>query len=46
MELNKIYKEAIGYIKYKQDVSTLAVPLPHGTNTSSKGNTMELKPFV
>ena len=41
----QVYTEAIGYMKYKHDASNLAVPLSTGTNTSSKGNTLELRPF-
>jgi len=44
--INQIYSEAVSYIKYKYDVSTLAAPLSLSTNTSSKGNTLELRPFV
>ena len=38
--------EAEGYIKYKNDVSTLAVPLATPTYVSTAGqNTLELKPW-
>jgi len=44
--INQVYKEAVGYMKYKRDASTLAIPIMTGTNTSSKGNTLELQRFV
>jgi hypothetical protein len=44
--ITQVYNEAVGYLKYKQDVSTIATPLPLNVNTSSKGNTLELRPFV
>jgi hypothetical protein len=44
--IKQVYSEAISYIKYKYDVSTLRVPISLATNTSSKGNTLELSPFV
>ena len=43
--INQVYKEAIGYMKYKYDASTLVVPISTGVNTSSKGKTLELRPF-
>lgn len=44
--IKQIYSEAISYIKYKYDASTMYVPINLATNTSSKGNTLELRPFV
>ena len=40
----QICGEAQGYIKYKNDVSTLPVPLSHGVSTYSN-NVLELKKF-
>ena len=40
----QICGEAEGYIKYKNDVSTLPVPLSHGVSTYSN-NVLELKKF-
>jgi hypothetical protein len=40
----QICSEAEGYIKYKNDVSTLPVPLSHGVSTYSN-NILELKKF-
>jgi len=40
----QICGEAEGYIKYKNDVSTLPVPLNHGVSTYSN-NVLELKKF-
>ena len=42
----QVYGEAQGYMKYKNDVSTLVVPLsnPAGVSTYSN-NTLELKPW-
>lgn len=44
--IKQVYSEAVGYLKYKRDVSTIAPPINLATNTSSKGNTLELRPFV
>ena len=44
--IKQVYNEAIGYIKYKIDASTAYNPINLATNTSSKGNTLELRPFV
>ena len=42
----QIYGEAQGYIKYKNDVSTLAVPIDTPTYVSQKGREpLELKPW-
>ena len=43
--IEQVYKEAITYIKYKYDASTLAVPISTPVNTSPKTNTLELQPF-
>lgn len=43
--INQVYKEAVAYIKYKIDASTLATPINTPTNTSPKSNTLELQPF-
>lgn len=40
----QIFGEAQGYIKYKNDVSTLVVPIERPTSTYSN-NTLELKPW-
>tara|TARA_B100001250_G_C19492260_1_gene653640 strand:+ start:241 stop:732 length:492 start_codon:yes stop_codon:yes gene_type:complete len=41
----KIYKEAIGYIRYRHDASTIAPPIAAPISTKSNNNTLELKPF-
>ena len=42
----QILGEATGYIKYKRDISTLAVPLSHPKYMSKAGtNKMEMKPW-
>ena len=43
--IEQIYKEAISYIKYKYDASTISVPISTPVNTSPKTNTLELQPF-
>ena len=43
--IEQIYKEAVSYIKYKYDASTLSVPITTPVNTSTKTNTLELQPF-
>ena len=43
--IEQIYNEAISYIKYKIDASTLAIPIARPVNTSPKTNTLELQPF-
>ena len=40
-----VYNEALGYMKYKHDASTLSIPISTAVNTSNKGNTLELRPF-
>jgi hypothetical protein len=44
--IKQIYGAAVSYMKFIQDVSHMPVPINLGTNTSSKGNTLELRPFV
>ena len=42
----QVYSEATAYLKYKSDVSTLAVPLASPVYVSTAGqNTLELKPW-
>tara|TARA_Y100000782_G_scaffold3214_1_gene3642 strand:+ start:8464 stop:8967 length:504 start_codon:yes stop_codon:yes gene_type:complete len=42
-----VFNEADAYIKYKNDVSTLAVPLKRPAHVSNKGDkVLELKPFI
>ena len=41
----QVYNAAIGYMKYKHDASTLAIPISLPANTSPKTNTLELRPF-
>jgi len=43
--IEQVYKEAVSYIKYKFDASTLSVPISTPVNTSPKTNTLELQPF-
>jgi hypothetical protein len=43
--IEQVYKEAVSYIKYKIDASTMAVPISTPVNTSPKTNTLELQPF-
>lgn len=41
-----VYNEAVSYLKYKNDVSTLAIPEARPRNTNSKGDkVLELKPW-
>ena len=44
--IRQIYNEAIAYLKYKRDASTMHLIPDHPTNSSSRGNTLELQPFV
>ena len=44
--VKQIYEAAIGYIKYKRDVSNGPTIPQHPVNSSNKGNTLELGPFV
>jgi len=41
-----VYNEAIGYMKYTQDQSTLAVPMEHPLNHDRQYKQLELKPWV
>ena len=41
----QVYGEAQGYLKYKQDISTLAVPIQRPASASYKTKTLELKPW-
>ena len=41
----QVHGEAIGYLTYLRDVSTLVVPLAPPVNTVSYDKTLELKPF-
>jgi len=41
----QVYGEAQGYLKYKQDISTLAVPMQRPAAASYKTKTLELKPW-
>ena len=44
--VQQIYGEAISYIKYKRDSSTMYTLMNHPTNSSNKNNTLELNRFV
>ena len=44
--VKQIYEAAIGYIKYKRDVSCAPSIPQHPVNSSNKGKTLELAPFV
>jgi hypothetical protein len=41
-----VYNEAVGYIKYTEDQSTLAVPMDHPLNHDRTYKQLELKPWV
>lgn len=41
--IKQVYGEAQSYLKYKHDVSTLAVPIVHPTSSSYKNKTVEWK---
>ena len=41
----QVYGEAEGYMKYKHDISTLAVPMQHPAAPSYKTKTLEQKPW-
>jgi hypothetical protein len=43
--VEQVYKAAVSYMKYKYDVSNLAVPISRPVNTSPTTNTLELQPF-
>ena len=44
--IEQIYKDAVSYIKYKRDASTMYVHMQLPTNSSTKGKTLELEKFV
>ena len=44
--VNQVYNEAVSYIKYKRDASTMYNVLNHPSNTSNKNNTLELQKFI
>ena len=44
--IKQIYNEAVSYMKYKRDASTMYVVPNLPTNTSNKNNTLELKHFI
>ena len=41
-----VYNEAVGYMKYREDQSTLAVPLALPQQSDRESKQLELKPFV
>ena len=41
----QVYNEAVGYLKYKRDASTMYTLPPHPTNSSTRDYTLELKNF-
>ena len=43
--ITRVYNEAIGYLKYRRDASTIAAPISAPISTKSNTNTLELKPF-
>ena len=43
--INQVYGEASGYIKFKDDVSTLAMPINRPIYANKTTNTLELKPW-
>jgi hypothetical protein len=43
--IDQVYKAAVSYMKYKYDVSNLAVPISRPVSTSPQTNTLELQPF-
>ena len=43
--VEQVYKAAVSYMKFKYDVSNLAVPISRPVNTSPQTNTLELQPF-
>ena len=44
--IKQIYNSAVSYLKYRHDASNMYTVQNHPINSSSKGNTLELKPFV
>jgi len=43
--IDQVYKSAVSYMKFKYDVSHLAVPISRPVSTSPQTNTLELQPF-
>ena len=43
--VKQVYNAAVGYIKYKYDVSNPPTIIEHGINSSSRNYTLEFKPF-
>jgi len=43
--VQQIYSEAQGYMKYIDDVSTLAIPIAHPIQSSNTDRQLELKPW-
>jgi hypothetical protein len=41
-----VYNEAVGYMKYREDQSTIAVPLSLPQQSDRESKQLELKPFV
>jgi len=44
--IKQIYGEAISYLKYKRDSSTMYTIMNHPSNTSNKNNTLELYKMI
>lgn len=44
--IHQVYSEIISYLKYKRDASTIYTIPNLPTNSSTKGNSLELNPFV
>lgn len=44
--IDQVYKEAISYLKYKRDASNMYSLLALPSNSSTRGKTLELQPFV
>lgn len=44
--VKSVYGEAIGYLKYKQDQSSLVVPIDHPIPTDREYKQLELKPYL
>ena len=43
--IHHVYSEAQGYMKYLNDVSTLAVPISHPIMANNNDRELELKPW-
>jgi hypothetical protein len=43
--VQQVYSEAQGYMKYMDDVSTLAVPIAHPVMTNNSDRELQLKPW-